>query len=68
MGSGTTLSSAAFEHLYETYWARVFAFTYSRVDSAELAKDLTAEVFERAYLKWHHLRRRAAWYYQKTEG
>ena len=37
-------------------------------EKALLAKDLTAEVFERAYLKWHHLRRRAAWYYQKTEG
>ncbi len=48
-------------HLYQSYYTRVFAFIYSRVDNVELAKDLTAEVFERAYTKGHSLREPAAY-------
>ncbi|HVP05163.1 MAG TPA: RNA polymerase sigma factor [Dehalococcoidia bacterium] len=54
------LYDAAFSDAYETYHTRVFAFVYSRVRDVELAKDLVATVFERAYAKGHELRERAA--------
>jgi RNA polymerase sigma-70 factor (ECF subfamily) len=56
MVAEAALSEDKFEELYQAYYARVFAFVYSRVDNAELAKDIAAEVFERAYLKGNEVR------------
>lgn len=61
MAPTATISEAVFEDLYEAYYPRVFAFVYSRVDSADVAKDLAAEVFERAYLKGHEVRKEEAY-------
>jgi len=52
---------AAFAEAYQAYYAKVFAFVYSRVGSVELAKDLTAEIFEKAYTKGHSLRQPRAY-------
>ncbi len=52
---------SAFVQLYQSYYTRVFAFVYSRVANVELSKDLTAEIFERAYVKGHGLREPAAY-------
>ncbi len=52
---------STFEEMYETYKSRVFAFAYSRTGNVELAKDLTAEVFERAYAHGRSLRDQAAY-------
>lgn len=51
----------AFAQAYQRYYTKVFAFIYSRVSNVELAKDLTAETFERAYVKGHSLREAAAY-------
>ena len=51
----------AFAELYKSYYTRVFAFVYSRVGNVELSKDLTGEIFERAYAKGHTLREPAAY-------
>lgn len=50
-----------FTKAYELYYTKVFAFVYSRVGNVELTKDLTAEVFERAYLKGHSVREAGAY-------
>ncbi len=47
---------AAFAEAYHTYYSRVFAYIYARTRDPELARDLTAEVFIRAYTKGHSLR------------
>ncbi len=52
---------SVFTELYESYYTRVFAFVYSRVNNVELTKDLTAEIFERAYAKGHSLREAGAY-------
>lgn len=52
---------SAFVQLYQSYYTKVFAFVYSRVGNVEVAKDLTAEIFERAYTKGHSLREPAAY-------
>lgn len=52
---------SAFVQLYQSYYTKVFAFVYSRVGNVELAKDLVAEIFERAYAKGHSLREPAAY-------
>ncbi|MFQ6019497.1 MAG: RNA polymerase sigma factor [Dehalococcoidia bacterium] len=52
---------AAFARSYEAYFSRVFAYIYSRVGNMELAKDLTAEVFEKAFTKGHSLRQPEAY-------
>lgn len=52
---------AAFVEAYERYYTRVFAYVYSRVGNVEAAKDLTAEVFEKAYVKGHSVRQAAAY-------
>lgn len=52
---------AAFVEAYERYYTRVFAYVYSRVGNVEVSKDLTAEVFEKAYVKGHSLRESAAY-------
>lgn len=52
---------AAFVEAYEHYYTKVFGFIYSRVGNVEAAKDLTAEVFEKAYVKGHSVREPAAY-------
>ena len=52
---------AAFVQAYEKYFSRVFAYIYNRLNSVEVAQDLTAEVFEKAYTKGHGLRERQAY-------
>jgi RNA polymerase sigma factor (sigma-70 family) len=61
MTQTSIVSDDVFQNLYETYYARVFAFACSRVDNAELAKDIAAEVFERAYLKGNDVRKMEAY-------
>ncbi len=56
-----SMSEAAFEDLYEAYYARIFAFAYSRVGDSDTAKDLVAEVFETAYLKGNDVRKPEAY-------
>jgi len=46
----------AFTQAYQTYYARVFAYIFNRVDSVEITRDLTAEIFEKAYLNGLELR------------
>ena len=46
----------AFSQAYQTYCTRVFAYIYNRVTNVEVARDLTAEVFEKAYLKGQGVR------------
>jgi RNA polymerase sigma-70 factor (ECF subfamily) len=41
--------TAAFETLYRTYVSKIHAFAYRRTHSRELAEDVTAATFERAY-------------------
>lgn len=58
--AGDSQYDADFAAAYEAYHTKVFAFIYSRVREVELAKDLVATVFERAYSKGHELRDRGA--------
>jgi RNA polymerase sigma-70 factor (ECF subfamily) len=51
----------AFIEAYERHYTKVFAYVYSRAGNVELAKDLTAEVFEKAYVKGHSVREAAAY-------
>lgn len=51
----------SFVQAYERYYTRVFAYIYSRTNNVELTKDLTAEVFEKAYVKGHSVREAAAY-------
>ncbi len=51
----------AFASAYHTYYTKVFAFVYSRVRDVELARDLVSEVFEKAYVKGHTVRDKAAY-------
>ena len=51
-----TAYDAAFVEAYERYYRRIFAFVYGRVGSVDAAKDLTADIFERAYTRGHGLR------------
>jgi RNA polymerase sigma-70 factor (ECF subfamily) len=51
----------AFTAAYEAYYGKLFAFTYSRTRDAELAKDIVAGVFERAYSKGHEVREASAY-------
>ena len=51
----------AFIEAYECHYTKLFAYIYSRVGNVELAKDLTAEVFEKAYVKGHSVREAAAY-------
>jgi RNA polymerase sigma factor (sigma-70 family) len=52
---------AAFVAAYERYYTKVFAYIYSRVGNVEAAKDLTSEVFEKAYVKGHSVRQPGAY-------
>ncbi len=63
-GTGRSVQSAyqtAFVEAYERYYTKVFAYVYSRVGNVEVAKDLTAEVFEKAYVKGRSVREAAAY-------
>ncbi len=40
---------AAFAQLYQHYLPRIYAFTYRRTNARDLAEDITASTFERAY-------------------
>ena len=60
-GQASRAYDAAFVEAYQTYYAKIFSFVYSRVGNVELAKDLTAEVFEKAYVKGHSVREAAAY-------
>jgi RNA polymerase sigma-70 factor (ECF subfamily) len=51
----------AFVEAYQRYYTKVFAYVYSRIGNVEAAKDLTSEVFEKAYVKGHSLREPAAY-------
>ena len=51
----------AFIEAYERHYTKLFAYVYSRVGNVELAKDLIAEVFEKAYVKGHSVREAAAY-------
>jgi len=50
-----------FSETYEKYYTKLFAFVYSRVRDVELAKDLVATTFEKAYAKGHEVRDPAAY-------
>jgi len=63
-GAGRSVQAsyeAAFVEAYERYYTKVFAYVYSRVGNVEVTKDLTAEVFEKAYVKGHSVREAAAY-------
>jgi RNA polymerase sigma factor (sigma-70 family) len=45
-----------FADIYRKYFTRLFAYIYGRVHNAQLAEDLVADVFERAYVKGSSLR------------
>ncbi len=51
----------AFVETYQRYYTKVFAYVYSRVGNVEVAKDLAAEVFEKAFAKGHSVREPAAY-------
>jgi RNA polymerase sigma-70 factor (ECF subfamily) len=56
-----------YSDLYRQYLPRILNYVRLRVDSEDLAQDLTAEVFERAISRQHTLRRPeafAAWLFQ----
>lgn len=61
MAANTTLPEEVFHDLYQAYYPRLFAFVYSRVGNADTAKDLAAEVFERAYTKGDEVRKAEAY-------
>ncbi|MBI1886533.1 MAG: sigma-70 family RNA polymerase sigma factor [Chloroflexi bacterium] len=52
---------ARFEEIYNTYYGRIFAYVYNRVSNVELARDLTAEVFEKAFCKGNTVRDQGAY-------
>ena len=54
--AGKSDQVSEFQLIYDAYYTKVFAFIYSRVQQVELAKDLVAETFERAYVKGHTVR------------
>jgi len=60
-GKATERYEAAFTAAYQAYYGKLFAFIYSRTRDAELAKDIVASVFERAYTKGHEVREPAAY-------
>lgn len=55
-GIGDREYQEAFTQAFQAYYSRVFAYIYSRVSSVEVTQDLTAEVFEKAYLKGQGVR------------
>jgi RNA polymerase sigma factor (sigma-70 family) len=59
--SDTVAYQEAFLQVYQTHYTKVFAYIYSRTNNVELTKDLTAEVFEKAYAKGAGVREPAAY-------
>ena len=49
--------AAAFERLFRADHAALVAFCYRRVDDLELARDITAETFRIAWMRWDEPRR-----------
>lgn len=49
-----------FAQRYQEFFPRVFAYVYGRVQNVQVAEDLVAEVFERAFVKAHSLRNEEA--------
>lgn len=49
-----------FAQRYEQFFPRVFAYVYGRVQNAQVAEDLVADVFERAFVKAESLRNEEA--------
>ena len=45
-----------FAEKYQQFFPRVFAYVYGRVQNVQLAEDLVADAFERAFVKAHSLR------------
>ncbi len=45
-----------FSERYQQFFPRVFAYVYGRVQNVQIAEDLVADVFERAFLKAASLR------------
>jgi len=60
-GGAQAVYEEAFVEVYRSYYARVFGYIYARIDNMEIAKDLVAEVFEKAYVNGHTLRESAAY-------
>ncbi len=60
-------TEVAFSRIFEDLYPRVLFYIYSRVSDKEVAKDLTAETFARAYRSWEDLRcqeARVAWVFR----
>jgi len=49
-------SVEAFEGVFRTYFPRLMAYVLARVRDRELAQDVVAEAFARAYQRWESLR------------
>jgi len=45
-----------FSELYNTYFSKVFAYVYGRVQDKETSLDIVSDVFEKAYMKMKSLR------------
>ncbi len=54
------LSQVEFARLYEAYFPRLMAYVLSRLSQREVAEDIVAETFLRAYLHWDSLRNKGA--------
>ena len=52
---------SAFVEAYHAYYPRVLGYVYNRVRNGDLAKDLTADIFARAYAKGDSVRDPAAY-------
>jgi len=53
-------SQVEFCRLYEAYFPRLMAYVLSRLPQREVAEDIVAEAFLRAYLHWDSLRNKGA--------
>ena len=45
-----------FSELYDSYFSKVFAYVYGRVQDKETSLDIVSDVFEKAYMKMKSLR------------
>lgn len=50
------IPQSQFSELYGTYFPKVFAYVYGRVQDKDVSMDIVADVFEKAYLKMKSLR------------
>jgi len=56
----TSPSQEEFSRLYEAYFPRLMAYALSRLGERQVAEDVVAEVFVRAFTHWGSLRDRGA--------